>query len=311
MTKYIIRRVLYMIPILIGVTLLTFLLFNVVGGDPALQAAGRHATAERVAEIAHELGTDKPLHIQYINFVKQIIYFDYGRSWSSHQAISQMFMDGIGPSLSLTLPAFVLILILSIVMAMLLAYYRGGILDRTVMIVCLGAMSVSSLVYILYMQYFLAYKGGLFPISGWDDSWSDRWQYIVLPMLIFVAFSLGAEILFYRTVFLDEMYQDYVRTARAKGLSPRKVLFKHVLRNALIPIITMIVLEMPFLILGSLLLESFFGLPGLGGLVVSAINNADFPVIKAITVLGAIVYMFFQVISDILYAVVDPKIQLR
>jgi peptide/nickel transport system permease protein len=311
MTKYIIRRFLYMFPILIGVTLLTFLLFNVVGGNPALQAAGKHATAERVAQIERELGTDKPLPTQYINFLKQVATFDYGRSWTSHQPIATMISDGIGPTLSLTLPAFFLICVLSITMAMLLAYYRGGVLDRTVMIICLGAMSLSSLVYILYMQYGLAFLASIFPISGWDDSWSGRWEYVALPMLIFIAFSLGANILFYRTVFLDEMYQDYVRTARAKGLNPRKVLFKHVLRNALIPIITMIVLEMPFLILGSLLLESFFGIPGLGGIVVGAIANADFPVIKAMTVLGAIVYMVFQLFSDILYAVVDPKIQLR
>lgn len=311
MIKYIIRRVLYMIPILLGVTLLTFVLFTFVGGNPALTKAGKHATAERVAEIERELGLDKPLHEQYFNFLKQVVTFDYGRSWASHQSISTMIADGIGPTLSLTLPAFALIVILSVTIAMLLAYYRGGVLDRTVMVICLGAMSLSSLVYILYMQYGLAYLAGLFPISGWDDSWIGRWEYVALPMLIFVAFSLGANVLFYRTVFLDEMYQDYVRTARAKGLNPQKVLFKHVLRNALIPIITMVVLEMPFLILGSLLLESFFGIPGLGGLVVGAINNADFPVIKAVTVMGAILYMVFQLISDILYAVVDPKIQLR
>lgn len=311
MFKYIVRRVLYMVPILLGVTLLTFLLFSVVGGNPALQAAGRHATAERVASIERELGIDKPLPIQYVNFLKQIVTFDFGRSWTSHELISDKFKEGIGPTLSLTLPAFTLIVVLSVIMAMLLAYYRGGVLDKLVMVVCLGAMSVSSLVYILYMQYGLAFLAGIFPISGWDDSMTERWQYVALPMLIFVAFSLGGNILFYRTVFLDEMYQDYVRTARAKGLDPRRVLFKHVLRNAMIPIITMIVLEMPFLILGSLLLESFFGIPGLGGLVVGAISNADFPVIKAITVVGAIIYMLFQLISDIMYAVVDPKIQLR
>jgi peptide/nickel transport system permease protein len=311
MFKYIVRRVLYMIPILIGVTLITFSLFSFVGGNPALTKAGKHATAERVAEIEKELGTDKPLPVQYLMFLKQVVTFDYGRSWASHQAISDMIADGIGPTLSLTLPAFALIVVLSITLAMLLAYYRGGLLDKTVMVVCLAAMSLSSLVYILYMQYGLAFMAGLFPISGWDDSWTERWQYVALPMLIFIAFSLGANVLFYRTVFLDEMYQDYVRTARAKGLNPRKVLFKHVLRNALIPIITMIVLEMPFLILGSLLLESFFGIPGLGGIVVGAINNADFPVIKAVTVMGAIIYMLFQLVSDVLYAVVDPKIQLR
>jgi len=175
----------------------------------------------------------------------------------------------------------------------------------------LGLMSLSSLIYILYGQYFLSYKMEMFPISGWDSSWIGRWEYLILPILIFIILSLGGNILFYRTVFIDEMYQDYVRTARAKGLSQRSVLFKHVLKNAMIQIITQVALAMPFLILGSLLLENFFSIPGVGGLMVQAIQNSDFPVIKAFTVLGAIVYMVFQLISDVLYAVVDPKVQLR
>jgi len=171
--------------------------------------------------------------------------------------------------------------------------------------------SVSSLVFILALQYFLAYRLDLFPISGWDESWIHRWTYLTLPIIIYVVVSVGSHILFYRTVFIDEIYQDYVRTARAKGLTERIILFKHVLRNALIPIITLVVLQMPFLILGSLLLETFFGIPGLGGILVQAINNADFPVIKAMTVFGAVLYMIFQLISDVLYSVVDPKVQLR
>ncbi len=300
-----------MIPILIGVTLLTFILFNVVGVDPAAQAAGRHASAEQVEVIRHELGLDRPLPLQYLFFLKQIASLDFGRSWASKQEIWTMFKEGVGPSVSLTLPAFILAEILTISLALLLAQLRGSQVDRGVRLVCLGLMSLSSLVYILWGQYFLAFKLSLFPISGWDPSWAGRWEYLGLPIVIFVLLSIGGNVLFYRTVFLDEIYQDYVRTARAKGLSDRVILFKHVLRNSMIPIITRVVLQMPFLILGSLLLESFFGIPGIGGIVVQAIQNADFPVVKAMTFLSAVLYMIFQLISDVLYAVVDPKVQLR
>ena len=311
MFTYLWRRVLYMIPILFGVTLLTFILFNVVGGDPAAQAAGRNATAEQIQVIRHELGLDRPLPMQYLFFVQQIFTFDFGRSWSTKQEITTMFTDGVGPSLSLTFPAFLLAELITISLALLLARWRGTAFDRVTKITCLALMSLSSLVYILWGQYFLAYKWDWFPISGWDNSWSGRWEFLGLPIMIFVLLSLGGNVLFYRTVFLDEIYQDYVRTARAKGLSDTTILFKHVLRNALIPIITRVVLQMPFLILGSLLLESFFGIPGIGGIVVQAIQNADFPVIKAMTFLSALLYMVFQLISDVLYAVVDPKVSLR
>lgn len=311
MLKYILRRVLYMAPILFGVTLLTFLLFNVVGGDPAAQAAGRHASAEQIEVIRKELGLDRSLPEQYLFFVKQIFSLDFGRSWSTKQEITTMFADGVGPSLSLTLPAFLIAQMLTISIALLLARWRGTQFDRGTKILCLALMSMSSLVYILWGQFILAFHWNLFPISGWDPSFTGRWEYLGLPIVIFVLLSLGGNVLFYRTIFLDEIYHDYVRTARAKGLAEPIILFKHVLRNALIPIITHVVLQMPFLILGSLLLESFFGIPGIGGIVVQAIQNADFPVIKAMTFLSAVLYMVFQLISDILYAVVDPKVQLR
>jgi peptide/nickel transport system permease protein len=311
MFKYILRRCLYMIPILFGVTLITFLLFNVAGGDPAAQAAGKYATAERIAEIRTELGLDQPLPVQMVNYFKQVFTLDFGRSWSTKQTISSMVAAGIGPSLCLTVPGFLLAQMVAISLALLIAHFRGTLFDKSMMVFCLALLSLSSLVYILFFQYGLAYLAGLFPISGWDNSWVDRWQYVALPVLIFVIISLGSDILFYRTVFLDELFQDYVRTARSKGLGEGKILFKHILRNALIPIITLTVYQMPFLIVGSLLLESFFGIPGIGGLIYQAIQNADFPVIKAMTFIGAVLYMVFQLLSDVLYAVVDPKIQLR
>ncbi|MGE4130311.1 MAG: ABC transporter permease [Bdellovibrionales bacterium] len=310
MAKYILRRVLYMVPILFGITLVTFLLFNVAGGDPAAAAAGRYATPEQIAQIRKQMGLDQPLPIQYINSVKQILTFDFGRSWANRQLISDRIVSGIGPSLTVTLPGFMLSLLITIPLSLLLAFKRNSAFDKATMIFCLAMISISSVVYVLAGQYFLSYKADLFPVSGWDSSLNGRWEYAILPIIIMVALSLGTYILFFRTIFLDEMYQDYVRTARSKGLPNHTILLKHVLRNALIPIITLVVLQIPFLIVGSLLIESFFGIPGLGGLIFQAIQEADFPVIKAMTVLSALLYMGFQLLSDILYAAVDPKIRL-
>lgn len=311
MLKYALRRTLYMIPILFGVTLICFILFNVAGGDPAAQAAGKYATAEQIETIRTQLGLDKPLPIQYFNYLKQILTFDFGRSWSTHQKISEMFFSGIGPSLSVTLPAFMLALLITIPLSLFLGFKRDTLVDKSAMVACLALISISSLVYILAGQYFLAYKFDLFPISGWDSSLTGRWEYTLLPIIILVSLSLGTYILLFRTIFIEEMNKDYVRTARSKGLSNKIVLTKHVLRNAMIPIITLVVLQVPFLILGSLLIESFFGIPGLGGLLVNAINNADFPVIKAMIVILTILYTTFNLISDLLYAVVDPKVRLE
>lgn len=308
--SYIIRRVLFMVPIMIGVTLITFLLFNLLAGDPALRFAGKHATAEQVQSIRAELGLNRPLHEQYLFNLQQIITFDYGRSWSTKQQISTMINDGLFATLSLTIPPFLGSIVFCVGLALFAAYFRGTVFDKGVVITCLGLMSISSLVYILSLQYLLAYQLNLFPISGWDPSWTGRWSYLVLPWIIMFVLMLGPNILVYRSVVLDEAYQDYVRTARAKGLSSRTIFTRHILKNAMIPIITVIVIEMPFLITGSVLVENFFGIPGLGGLVIKALNESDFPVVKAMTVITSFVYMLFNLISDILYSVVDPRIKL-
>jgi peptide/nickel transport system permease protein len=311
MLKFAIRRILYMFPILFGIALVTFLLFNVAGGDPAAQAAGKYATAEKIEEMRESLGIAGPLHEQFLGHLKQMATFDFGRSWSTKQTIRSMIYAGIDASVSLILPAFVLSLLISVSIALLIASLRGSKLDQSALVICLALMSISSLVYILAGQFNMAYQLNMFPINGWDPSWVGRWQYLQLPILIFVVLSLGSAVLFYRTVFLDQMYQDYVRTARSKGLSDRVILFKHVLRNAMIPIITVVVTQLPFMILGSLLLESFFGIPGLGRMIVDAIQNSDFPVIKAMTTITAILVLVFQLIADLLYAVVDPRVQVR
>lgn len=311
MLNYIIRRLLYIIPVVLGVCLIIFLLFNVVAGDPAAILLGKHATADQILELRQELGLDKAWYYQYGDIVKSAFTFDFGRSWATKQQISEMFMQGAMPSLTLSLPAFLIGGVLSILISLVTAYYRGKGIDLFIRILSIAGMSISSLAYILFFQYFFAYKMGWFEISGYEYGFPDFIPYVLLPIFIWVVLSLGRDVRFFRTIMLDEIYQDYVRTARAKGLSELTVLLKHVLRNALIPIITYTVIQLPFLILGALLLESFFSIPGLGGLTLNAINASDFPVLKAVAILSSIAYILFGLLSDVLYTFVDPRVKLN
>jgi peptide/nickel transport system permease protein len=309
--NYIIRRLLYLIPVLLGVCGLVFVIFNVVAGDPTLLLLGKHPDAKQMAELRQQLGLDKSMLAQYFDIVKSAFTFDFGRSWATKQQISEMIWQGAMPSLTLAFPAFFFSTIISLFFAILVAYYRGKGIDLFIRISCIAMMSISSLVYILVFQYLFAFKWGLFEISGYEFGFPDFIPYVTLPIIISVVLSLGPDIRFYRTLILDEIYQDYVRTARAKGLPEGKILFKHVLRNALIPVITYTVVNIPFLILGSLLLESFFSIPGLGGMTLTALNSSDFPVLKAMAVLSAVAYIIFTLISDILYTLVDPRVKLN
>ena len=222
-----------------------------------------------------------------------------------------MIFRGAIPSLTLTVPGFFFSTVISLFFAVVVAYYRGKGIDLFIRIFCIAMMSISSLVYILVFQYLFAYKWGMFEISGYEYGFPAFVPYVFLPVIIWVVLSLGPDIRFYRTLILDEIYQDYVRTARAKGLSEKKILFKHVLRNAMIPIITYTVVNLPFLILGALLLESFFSIPGLGGMILTALNSSDFPVLKAMAILSAVAYIIFTLVSDILYTLVDPRVKLN
>lgn len=299
-----------MIPVFAGITLLTFFLFNIFGGDPALRFAGKHATPEMIQNIRVELGLDKSVVEQYFNFLKQIITLDFGRSWASQQQISTILGDGVGASLCLAVPIYIFSVIFSVGLALLAIFYRGKFIDKLTMVSSLGLMSVSSLVYIILFQYLLSFKLGLFPISGWDPSWVDRWSYLILPWIIMFILNLGPSVLVYRSVIADEAYQDYVRTARAKGLSSFMVFTKHILKNAMIPIVTIIVIELPFVLTGTFLVEHFFSIPGLGGLMIKAFQDSDFPLIKAMTVIISILYMFLNLLADVLYAWFDPRIKL-
>ncbi|PIP95258.1 MAG: peptide ABC transporter permease [Bdellovibrio sp. CG12_big_fil_rev_8_21_14_0_65_39_13] len=308
---YIARRTLYVIPVILGVCFLIFVLFNVFSPDPAMIMLGKHATAKQMAELRAELGLDKPFFIQYLDIVKASFTFDFGRSWSTKQEIFQMIKQGAIPSLTVTLPGFLLSTLISIAISLLVAFYRGKMIDKAVVFFCVAGMSISSLAYILFGQWFFAYKLGWFEISGYEEGFPYFIPYIILPVIIWVILSIGPDVRFFRTIILDEVYQDYVRTARSKGLGENHIMFKHVLKNAMVSIITYVIIQLPFLILGALLLESFFSIPGLGAMTLNAINSSDFPVIRAMTVLSAVAYIIFSILTDVLYTVVDPRVRLH
>lgn len=311
MTRYIFRRLLYTIPVILGVSFIIFLLFNLVSGDPTALLLGKNATAKQMIELREQLGLNKPLWAQYIDVVKSAFTFDFGRSWQSKQEIVHMIKMGAYPSLALSIPAFTISTVLAIFISLIVAYYRGKGVDLFIRIMCIAGMSISSLVYILVFQWFFAYHLGWFEISGFEEGFPNFVPYVALPAIIWIVLSLGPDVRFFRTVILDEIYQDYVRTARAKGLGEKTILLKHVLRNAMIPIITYVVIQLPFLILGALLLESFFGIPGLGGMTLNALNSSDFPVVKAMAILSSVAYILFGLLTDILYTVADPRVKLK
>lgn len=311
MTRYILRRLLYLIPVLLGVSLVIFVLFNLIGGDPTAVLLGKNANARAMADLREQLGLNKPLFMQYLDVVKSAFTFDFGRSWATRQEITYMIKQGAYPSLCLTIPAFTIATVLSLIISLVVAYYRGKGIDLFVRFFCIAGMSISALTYILAFQWFFAFDLGWFEISGFEYGFPEFVPYIALPAIIWIILSLGPDVRFFRTVILDEIYQDYVRTARAKGLSEITILLKHVLRNALIPIITYVVIQIPFLILGALLMESFFGIPGLGGITLNALNSSDFPVIKAMAILSSVVYILFSLLSDILYTFADPRVKLK
>lgn len=312
MLAYIIRRVLQMIPTMFGVMLLVFFLFSVVGGDPSLILGGKHLTPEVLNNIRSQLGLDKSLPEQFFIFVKQVLTLNFGTSWSTQQPVASMIASRIGPSLTLTGSLLVVSLLVSIPLAALVAYFRGGLTDRVVTIACTVAMSISALVYIVVGQYVLAYQLAWFPVRGWGDSFlTNLLIYVPLPLLMGLLVSVGPDIRFYRSFFIEEMNNDYVRTARAKGLSEQKIMLKHVLRNAMIPVVTTVMMSLPFLMMGALILESFFGIPGMGNEVLLAVNKSDFPVIKAVTIYIAMATMIFNLLADLVYKLIDPRVQLK
>ena len=312
MASFLLRRLWQMIPTLAGVMILIFVLFNLVGGDPAEQLAGLIADPVRVEEIRASLGVDRPWWAQLGLFAQQVVTFDFGRSWATNEEVRQIFLTRIGPTLTIMLPVLLLETVLGVLLALAVAYVRGSLTDRGIMILCTVAMSISFLVYIIVFQYLFGFQLGWLPVQGWsDDPLRNLLVYAPLPVLCAVAVSLAPQIRLYRSFFLEELDQDYVRTARAKGLSEHTVMLRHVLRNALIPILTNVAIHLPGVFVGSFLLEKFFSIPGLGREVITAVERSDFPVIQAVTIYLALLTMFINLMTDLAYKVVDPRVVLK
>jgi peptide/nickel transport system permease protein len=301
-----------MIPTLAGVILFVFFLFKFFGGDPAEILGGLLATPEQIQAIRQQLGLNDPWYVQLWIFVKSIFTLNWGNSWATGEAISNIFRTRLPATLTVALPILILETLLAIVAAMAVAYVRGSLTDRAIMIITTVALSISFLVYIIVGQWLFGFYLGWFPVQGWSDSfWTNLTHYAVLPIILAVFVSLAPYTRLYRSFFLDEINQDYVRTARAKGVGENRVLFVHVLRNAMIPVLTNISLQLPGVFIGSFLIETFFSIPGLGREVLLAVNRSDYPVIQAMTVYLAVLTMIINLSADILYRAVDPRVVLK
>jgi peptide/nickel transport system permease protein len=324
MLAYIIRRVLYAVPILIGINLITFALFFLVNtpDDMArMQLGQKRVTPEAMQKWKAERGYDKPLAwnaqaegarrlTETIFFEKSVKLFalDFGRA-EDNRDIANEIRTRMWPSLALAIPVFLVGLAVNITFALGMAFFRATVLDLTGVVLCVALMSISTLFYIIGGQYLLSKLWHLVPISGYEGG-LDAVKFVILPVIIGVIGGVGAGSRWYRTLFLEEMGRDYVRTARAKGLAESTVLFRHVLKNAMIPILTGVVVVIPLLFMGSLIMESFFGIPGLGSYTIDAIQAQDFAVVRSMVFIGSVLYIVGLLLTDISYTWVDPRVRL-
>jgi peptide/nickel transport system permease protein len=312
MTAYLIRRLWQMIPTLFGVVMLVFFLFKAFGGDPAEILAGLNASQQTVEAIRTQLGLNDPWYVQLGIYLKGIATFDWGRSWATNESVAHLFATRLPATLTVMLPILVFDTLLALPIAMWVAYRRGSFGDRAIMIASTLALSISFLVYVIVGQYVFGFQLGWFPVQGWSDSVvTNLTTYVPLPVMLALLVGLAPQTRLYRTFFLDELGHDYVRTARAKGMTESTVLFRHVLRNAMVPILTNIGLALPGIFVGSFLIEVFFSIPGLGREVILAVNRSDYPVIQALTVYLAFITMLINLAVDVLYKLVDPRVVLK
>ena len=325
MINYVIKRFLYAIPILIGVNLLTFTLFFVVNSPEEvarLHLGNKRVTQEQIMSWNEQRGYNYPLFInqseQGINVIKKTIffekslklfYFEFGIS-DSGRDIKYDIKQRMWPSLAIALPSLLVGLMLNITFALFFVFFRSTRVDYIGVIICVALMSISSLFYIIGGQYLISKLLQLVPISGYSQGY-EAIKFLVLPVLISVIYGIGSGTRWYRSLFLEEIEKDYVKTAKSKGLSEASVLFKHVFKNALIPILTGVVVILPLLFLGSLIVESFFGIPGLGSYTIDAIQSQDFAIVRAMVFLGTVLYIIGLILTDISYTLVDPRVRLK
>jgi peptide/nickel transport system permease protein len=321
MLAFLVRRVLYGGATVLGVLFLLFVLFFTVTDpeDIARKAIGEKAPPEAIAQWLVNHGYDKPLlwnpgaplDTLLVEHFRRMLTFDFGRSDADDVPIARRLREGVGPSLALTVPLFCLGLPLGVGLALFVALFRETYLDRGGVVLCVLAMSVSLLLYIVGGQFLLGKVLCWFPISGFDPRPSVIVRFLALPVIVGLLAGVGENVRFYRTVFVEETQRDHVRTARAKGCGDGRVMLVHVLPNALIPILTQVVLAIPFLFTGSLLLESFFGIPGLGSMTVDAIHGNDFATLRTMVYIGSLLFILGQILTDVSYALADPRVRLE
>ena len=321
MGRWLLRRTAWGAATVLGVLLFLFLLFFVYAKpeDVARRALGEKASPEVIAQWLANHGYDKPafwnpsrpLDTMLAEHYRRMLSFDFGRSDADDVPIAKRLRRGVGPSLSLTVPLFLLGLPLALALALGAAFFRDTYIDRVGVVACVLAMSVSMLIYILAGQYLIGRLLRWFPISGFDPDPAVLARFVALPVLVGLLAGIGSEVRFYRAVFVEETGRDYVRTARAKGAGDGRVMARHVLPNAAIPILTNAVMEIPFLFTGAILLESFFGIPGLGSITVDAINANDFATLRVMVYLGALLFVAGQIATDVAYTLADPRVRLE
>lgn len=334
MFSYLVRRLLYAPLIIIGVMIVTFIIFFMVQSPDATarNVLGKRATPKTIADWKHERGYDKPMFLNFqpkvalpdgqepaskgvfdtifFNQMRKLATFDLGVADVSGRSLNEVFREGALPSLLITLPAFVAGFFMAVGVSLFLVFVRKSMLDTAGVFVCVALMSIPAMVYIIFGQAVVALTFNYFPAFGYElQGWSSL-KFLFLPIVLIIIIHFGSDVRLYRAVFLEEISQDYVRTAQAKGVSNTRLLLTHVLKNGLIALITLVVAQLPILILGSLLVENFFGIPGLGNLLVSAIQTSDFAVVRSTTFLTSILYIIGLTLTDICYAAADPRIRL-
>ncbi len=324
MWTYIVRRTLYNIPVFLSIIFVVMLALRV--NDPVSAQLGKNATQEQIDLLTEEYGLDEPFVVQYGKFIGKLFTLKFDeRSWDQGFPVGEMILNAIPPSMAVTIPTLTITATIAICVGLISAFFRGRAIDRSLMFIAVIGMSISVLVYIIIGQYWGAYlpstkvDGWPFEISVDASAGSSAWfffhpanwvSYCMLPVMINVTVALGYDTRFYRAVMVEESQRDYIRTARAKGASTRRVMFVHMLKNAMIPIITRIMISLPFVITGSILIEVYFGIPGMGRTLINAINAKDFPVIQTFTALFAALFIASNILTDVLYALADPRVRL-
>jgi len=306
MWSYITRRILLTIPTVLGIVLLTFILFSLVSKDPARAYAGKQANETTLRAIRHKMGLDKPRRVQFLD----LLFFRFPQSMRYEESVWQLIKNKAPVSLAIQIPAFLILLGLELAIALYVANHRGRFADLFVTTLSIIGMSIPALSIYLAAQWFFGATLRILPVAGWEGGFYAL-QFAALPILCVVFSQIGWGARFYRTVVLDELGADYVRTARAKGLPQAEVMLTHVLRNVMIPVVTNTIAALPFLLLGALVLEHLFQIPGMGELLVQSIFNEDRSVVMGLVYLTSIAYCVALLVNDILYAVVDPRVSLR